>query len=183
MMKKLLTMLAVLAMASAANATWDFAIPTAVPGDLANGETAAVTLSATGEEATIPGMVVVTVDGAVVVDTAGLGIVDVTGADFAADITGDPDATAYLAAFGLTDPVSIVYFEIIDVAVPPAAIPDGAVVTGINLTGASDTGTATVSLFHSGIEQVVASANLNLVPEPITIALLGLGGLFLRRRK
>ena len=47
----------------------------------------------------------------------------------------------------------------------------------------SATGTFTVYNYTSDYVTMIDSASINIVPEPMTIALLGLGGLFLRRRK
>ena len=40
-----------------------------------------------------------------------------------------------------------------------------------------------MQIYDYGVSATVAVGTLNIVPEPMTIALLGLGGLFLRRRK
>jgi hypothetical protein len=53
----------------------------------------------------------------------------------------------------------------------------------IDLTGLAE-GTYSFDLLdYKAASTVIASESGNVVPEPITIALLGLGGLFLRRRK
>jgi hypothetical protein len=44
-------------------------------------------------------------------------------------------------------------------------------------------GTTRLNLYDQGGEQVVASVDINVVPEPMTIGLLGFGGLFLLRRR
>lgn len=54
----------------------------------------------------------------------------------------------------------------------------------VNYSGATLGQTATISLFvDPEYTTPVASVNVSIIPEPMTIALLGLGALFLRKRK
>ena len=52
----------------------------------------------------------------------------------------------------------------------------------VDFTAGSSTGTVDVILYDSSVV-TMDTATINIVPEPMTIALLGLGGLFLRRRR
>ena len=45
------------------------------------------------------------------------------------------------------------------------------------------TGDVTINLYNGGGSSIIDVATIHQIPEPMTIALLGLGGLFLRRRK
>ena len=51
------------------------------------------------------------------------------------------------------------------------------------LTAFSTQGNYTLSLYASNFTTVIDTLPVTIIPEPITIALLGLGGLFLRRRR
>jgi len=54
----------------------------------------------------------------------------------------------------------------------------------LNYSGGLQGQTATISLFlDPEYTTPVASVNVSIIPEPVTIALLGLGALFLRKRK
>ena len=50
------------------------------------------------------------------------------------------------------------------------------------VTAGTVLGTTTVQLWN-GLTTILGSIDITVVPEPMTIALLGLGGLFLRRRR
>jgi len=67
----------------------------------------------------------------------------------------------------------------------PLADPPIAVGTQFSLDYVGEVGdTATISLFvDPEYTTPVASVNVTVVPEPMTVILLGLGGLFLRRRR
>ncbi len=95
------------------------------------------------------------------------------------DYTGvDPDLDAAVAAM-LGEPATrIDFIELFDgTDTPPDVI---GVLVSYAVTRDADTLTP-VALLNPDTLEVMASATI--VPEPITIALLGLGGLFLRRRK
>lgn len=53
----------------------------------------------------------------------------------------------------------------------------------LSVLGAITSGTLTLSNLTSDYLTAIYSASIDIVPEPMTVALLGLGGLFLRRRK
>jgi hypothetical protein len=183
MMKKLLSVLAVLAMATVANAAMMISVDGVVPDDAVSVATAVIGVMASGSHpATIPGMVVG--QGPINVDLTATTIIPnfgISGDPLIQDMTGDPDAIAFLADLGIMNPVSILYFEVIDVAVPPKAIPDGVVINSMNLTYKGTGEEALITLLDTGTGEVLDTQAI--VPEPITLALLGLGGLFLRRRK
>ena len=52
----------------------------------------------------------------------------------------------------------------------------------VNISGISE-GSSVLGLYDSDGVTLLDSATINVIPEPMTIALLGLGGLFLRRRR
>ena len=94
------------------------------------------------------------------------------------DYTGvDPDLDAAVAAVIGEAATRIDFITIFDgTEVPPDVV--GVLVS----YGVTDAQTETmVHLLNADTLEIMASAKI--IPEPITIALLGLGGLFLRRRK
>lgn len=70
-----------------------------------------------------------------------------------------------------------------DGAIPPKAL-TGVLVDNIMLTAsATKLGMVDLILMNDDLTAAISQARVEVVPEPMTIALLGLGGLFLRRRK
>jgi len=95
------------------------------------------------------------------------------------------DAAGDLGAAGLYEEVGWGTGFELSVAMGPAGNPPVAAGTQFSLDYVGAVGdTATISLFVDPEYTIpVASANVTVVPEPMTIILLGLGGLFLRRRR
>ena len=192
-MKKLLTVLMVLSMAAMANAAVVINVDMGADTELAAGETATISIVATNEQSPSDLYLFVT-DGSFGTVSGG----SVVWSDFSAtagemtlhDGAGDqhvdavrqygwpgwPDATQtyYISLTGNTNPLTM----------------NGTVVNGITYRAeiAGDSTIILGSVVDDGqggylMSAVLDTVVIHQVPEPMTIALLGLGGLLLRRRR
>jgi hypothetical protein len=174
-MKKLLVLMLVLGLASTANAYIELRIGgSPAPGtlDVVAGDTAAIQVY--DDNTTQNGYV-----GYIIVESGGDGVLNNAVVEASAGSSGDASAYSYYgwgAGYTLT-----------------AMSITGDIAAGHHFTitydaaGLSEGDSAVISLWDGRTTPTayseVGSMNINIVPEPITIALLGLGGLFLRRRK
>jgi hypothetical protein len=180
MMKKLLVLLTVLAMASAASASMSIVAPSQVM----NSEQFAIGVDVVGESALITDVLVVA-GNASLVDASGVGLAAIKpGVDpYFDDFSSDPNFLQFASDLGITNVKALYYYEFVDVAVPPAVLADGALVSNILVTAGAGSDDVVIGLLDAANGVIRSTANVQVVPEPMTIALLGLGGLFLRRRK
>jgi hypothetical protein len=181
MMKKLLVLLTVLAMAGTASATMTIVAPV----DAMEGSTFGVGLDVVGEVAAITDVIAIAGNVASI-DVGGRVLAnDVVATPYWEDLSADPDFQAFMNDLGIADTVGIYYYEFVITEVPIPGLTDGSLISGINVTaGAFGNGDIVVAL-ADGANGLLRSSQVVpvVVPEPMTIALLGLGGLFLRRRK
>jgi len=99
----------------------------------------------------------------------------------AADVSSDPDMMAAAAAYVPGETITqVLQFNFADTTPPPGTkLPNGILA---NLTLAA--GKATLYAIDGGTgEYLPASGQITLIPEPMTMGLLALGGLFIRRKK
>lgn len=90
------------------------------------------------------------------------------------------DYKALFTDMGYGNITAIADVDILDTS-DPFTQPAGRVVDGLILH-CEDIGDVTLTLFDANLN-VLDSQVIHQIPEPVTFALLGLGGLFLRRRK
>ena len=97
----------------------------------------------------------------------------------------DPDTLAAYAEGlagmgypGVTDIVESVVADLSD----PITTPDGVVVDGI-IFKCLEEGDVVLTLTNVDFDTIFDTVTIHQVPEPMTLGLLGLGGLFLRRRR
>ena len=195
-MKKLLVLTLVLGMAAMANATLDWTVTgsTAVglPTDVMQGDVLTLSLIVSADEASAVKVDLLTDnggDGAIVAATSPLTL-GTDGMDAAAF---DAMLVSYgMEALGLdegdwaqldkfTTSTNIVGAILTLTYVVDADADFGAILIsagGLDVLG----GNNYVAQLDTGFT-AVPSLELNVIPEPMTLALLGLGGLFLRRRK
>ena len=174
-MKKLLVVLTVLAMAGAANAALTINVSEAMDA-----------VSISGDDATEPGI-------AVYLFLEGPGSIDGGNLLYPGSLAAYADLEAVADSLGMTPAEAVAAFQdftgragladlsfitLADGAVPMARL-DGVLVDGIALAG---TDPVVLSLVSDDFATVYDSVEVP-IPEPVTIALLGLGGLFLRRRR
>jgi hypothetical protein len=166
MMRKVLVLFLVLALASAANATL-------ITVDDLEGESFEVDIKATitvvsEDDSSWLGYIIIEEGGAGVLENAA--ILDAAG-DLGAATTFSE--VGWGTGFELSAAMS-------PVGVPPLAAGPQFSVDYVGVVG----DTATISVFADPeYTTPVASVNVTVVPEPMTILLLGVGGLFLRRRR
>jgi hypothetical protein len=174
-MKKLLVLLMVLGLVSAANAALTVSI--SGPNSLETDETGTYTIDFSGADIISADVDVISDSGSQPYGIGG-GVVIATGRNTGLDwadlntSTGNYELTAGQDN-GETIGGPLFTFEF----TAPSAIPSGGTVTLSMIE---------LSFFDADFEMVTPSLGtmeVTITPEPMTIALLGLGGLFLRRRK
>lgn len=185
-MKKLLVLMMVLGIAGAANAALLLSVDGQVnPPDstIEIKESDWVTLDIWGDGATPGGLflvgLAVDAQGPATIDISSAQILYVGNANTDPYHFDDPETAAYL---GLQNP--FIALELVDIPAPPT-LPnplEGTLVDGIRLH-CDGVGEVTVILMDGEGNILDTQVIHQIVPEPMTLGLLGLGGLFLRRRK
>ena len=177
-MKNLLVLTLVLAMASVASAGLLISVDGIVdPPDssinLQPSQEVVLDIFATGGQLANAGAILGVVSGPGTVTTAGGLAVNNVNPDMFFDLDSE-----MAGMFGMT---SAVFFDLIVLAVPIPVI-DGLVADGIifHCDGTED---VTLVLTDLDDPSIIYDTQVIHQPEPMTMALLGLGGLFLRRRK
>ena len=185
-MKNIFIVLTVLAMASAASATLSLSVngDPALPESEFTVEPSDVTVidvDSVGEKCTWT--LIVAVEGPATMDLANMWIIEIPDitSNMIADLSGDPGFMGYVNTF-VPNAHTGIYAELLHVSDNPAAIPDGKIIDGIGFHCDAE-GDVIVTLLDGADGSILDTAVIHQVPEPITFALLGLGGLFLRRRK
>jgi len=186
-MKNVLIVFTVLAMASVANATLSLSVDGRIDQpestiELKPSEYAVIDVHSLNEKAVWTNLVVLQGDGSV--DLSGMSIIpDPEIDELLMDVSADPDFRAFVIDAGYLNPFAIVYSEFVHISGTPKDIPNGAFIDGIKLHCERYPGDVTVSLLDGATADRLDQLVIHQIPEPITLSLLGLGGLFLRRRK
>jgi hypothetical protein len=194
MMKKLFVLMLVVSLATVASAELKISVNGQVdPADtevtLRVGETAVIDIWGDGGTATPHGPWLFvqgpgSIDGGQMLYAADAGLAYYQDLEQMAEELQTPPAdllAQMAAAVGLPDAVDMSYIVLADGVVPPRAL-EGTLVDGIGFL-CTDVGDVTLTLFAEDLATVLDTQVIHQIPEPITVALLGLGGLFLRRRK
>ncbi len=180
-MKKLFVLMLVLGLAAVASAELKLSVNGVVdPPDteisLKEGQTAVIDVWGDGTTKPYAYLLGISID-SVGPGSLDIGTADVlyTGSEAMIDWMDDAD---FAAEGRVLNP--FIYMEMTDVALEPAPL-DGTLFDNIIFT-CDGLGDVILTLFDADYE-VMDQQLIHQVPEPMTLALLGLGGLFLRRRK
>jgi hypothetical protein len=181
-MKKLLVLMMVLGIAGAANAALLISVDGVVDppeSEIELIESDWVTLDIWGDGQTAPGSFFMGID---VEGPASLDLSQAEmlygGSDALVDWLDYPDIAALL---GIQNPLVLASLNDVPPPGDPKAPLEGTLVDGIRLH-CDGVGEVTV-LLYDGDGVLLDKQVIHQIPEPMTLGLLGLGGLFLRRRK
>jgi len=196
-MKKLLVVLMVLSIATVANAGLVIGVGGVNPADsevtLLPSQEAIISIIATQEMSPVTAYLFVT-EGAMGTVSGG----SVVWSDYSQSLgefnlyqnpgVDDPDYVSAVQYYGFAGVTQTYFMNIVGATVPALAV-DGTMVDGIVFHCAAP-GDATIILgnvvdYGAGgyMMQIIDTQVIHQIPEPMTLGLLGLGGLFLRRRK
>ena len=168
-MKKLFVLLMVVGMVSVANAGLVLVPPQVAPGEAINIQTDPIAASIDPVSVWIAAATGVSLDA---------GTLSYTGSAAAiTDFSSDPDLLALAASVVGESVGRLDLVELQDLAVPAKQVTGLAAAYGV----LGDSGLGAVYMLDFDMAQVMGK--VDVVPEPVTITLLGLGGLLLRRRK
>jgi len=182
-MKKLLVLLTVLAIAGTASAT----ISIVAPAEVMEHTAFNLGLSVVAEPALITDLLVVS-GNAVSYDASGVTQAAIRPPDsvpYFEDVSSSSDYIDFAESLGITNILGIYYYEYVDVAYPPYTWNNETTILSDIMVTAGAAGESIFVTMIDGANGVLKgeSQEVKVIPEPMTIALLGLGGLFLRRRK
>ena len=167
-MKRLVALLLVLGMASAANAVYlqvDGVATDII--EIAEGTTSVITV--VGEDGS---------------SWLGYLIIEEGGAGMLSDVTPLDAAGDWASAESYEEAGWGVGYQLTAGMSPGSSMPISAGSQfNVNYSGGTQGQTARISLFIDDYTTPVALVDVSIIPEPITIALLGFGALFIRRRK
>jgi hypothetical protein len=190
MMKKIVVLVLVLGIASAANATLSLSVngnldPVSSEIYLLPSEVAVINIHGDGQSApgTSPYLAI-----------SGPGSISGYTMVYGGTLSGYMELEQLAIEFGITEAEMLSYFDGLGITAVDcswAILNDGAIpqkqLTGVLVDNimlhCEDRGDVTISLVSEAFDEVFDSVVIHQIPEPITFALLGLGGLFLRRRK
>ena len=183
-MKNILTVFAVLAIASVANAGLQISVngvvsPAESEVTLNVGETAVIDIHGYDQPDPITGWMLL--QGPATLDASSPTFVWENSAVANMQEPLLSEMIANFEAYGIPGVVDIIEMDIQDIE-EPLVTPNGLVIDGLKFT-CTDIGDVVLQLLNAKDFSVLDAVTIHQIPEPMTLGLLGLGGLFLRRRK
>jgi hypothetical protein len=174
-MKKLLVLLVVLSVATIANAGLKISVDGVVDGPdpiLLPSQTVSIDIFSDGQTNSADSFIMMMTGPATLDISNAVNVINPPGAPASIFFIEDPESPFYGGVF----------FDFSIVEVPPPNLPAGVIADNIILH-CDDVGEVMLTIMGLEVAGELDTQIIQQIPEPMTLGLLGLGGLFLRRRK